>query len=322
MDVAGADDGDIVRNPQPRFQHGFDRARRHRVVIAEDAVGRRCQPQQLAHGLIARDILVLAAHHVFRHRCEPMPGKRAPVSPQPARARRNQRTSNMRYPAASLFDQMLGGHRADFLVLHPHEIRLEARRRAVDHHIRRLPIRQGPEKVSPAVGLRRRDDQAIHAPSQQKLHLALFYIRILIRVRDDDLVIQRLEFPGHSLGHFGEKRMHQVRDNQADHVGPARYQAARNPIWPVIQFPRALHHARSRLFADIAVAAQGLGDGHEGDPQVASDIDHSGAHMSVGRTPSSAPDPWSGSCRRIQRPTRASAAVQGDRPTISSVPAA
>jgi hypothetical protein len=39
--------------------------------------------------------------------------------------------------------------------------------------------------------------------------------------------------------------------------------------------------------------------------------------MNVGRTPSSAPDPRSGLAKPVKRrPTRASTAVQGDRPTL------
>ena len=74
MDVAGADNSDIVGNPQTRFQNGFYRPRRYRVVIAEHAIGRRIQLEQLAHRLITRAVTVLPTDDVFRRRFESMLG--------------------------------------------------------------------------------------------------------------------------------------------------------------------------------------------------------------------------------------------------------
>ncbi len=84
--------------------------------------------------------------------------------------------------------------------------------------------------------------------------------------------------------------MHQVRDHQADHVGAPRDQTAGNPVRPVVQLPCAFQDAGAGRCADVGVAAQSLGHGHQRDPQVPGYVYHSNAHalLIIAATPGGA----------------------------------
>ena len=162
---------------------------------------------------------MLAADHVLRQRRQSGFRQGAAVSFQAAASRLHSRPADVGDAAASLFNQVRGGQHADFFVLHSdHPIGVEARRHAVDQNVGNFAAAQGGEQPAPAVGLGGSDDQAVHIAGNQQLDLALFHLGIFVRVGDDDLVAERLELARYSLRHFGEKRMHQVRDHQADHI--------------------------------------------------------------------------------------------------------
>jgi len=162
MDISRSDNGDIFGNPQPRFQNRLDRSRRDRVVVAEHAVGRVAERQQLAHGDVTGNVVVLTADHIFRQGRKTRLGQGAPVSPQPSDSGLNGRTPNMGDPPAALFDQVPGGERSNLIALDPDEIRIEARRHAVDQNIRNFAAAQRRKQAAPSVRLGGRHDQAVY----------------------------------------------------------------------------------------------------------------------------------------------------------------
>src|ERR1035437_5896649 len=110
MHVARADDGDIFRHAQTGFEDRFHRARGHRIVIAEHAVGPGISLQQLAHGLITGAVAILAADDVFRADGHAAFGQRALIAFQPRRAGAVLRTPDVRYPLALLIDEIGRAH--------------------------------------------------------------------------------------------------------------------------------------------------------------------------------------------------------------------
>ena len=74
------------------------------------------------------------------------------------------------------------------------------------------------------------------------------------------------------FGELREEGMDEVGDDEADGVGASAGQAARHHVGLVVQLLHALQHALAGLFADVAVAAQHLGDGDGGDAEIARDV--------------------------------------------------
>ena len=279
MHVSRAYDGYILRHPKSRLQDRLDGSRRGGVVITEDTVGRRIQPQKLLHGLIASAVLTAAADHVFLPKRKPMTLERIAIAAQPPHAVGGVFAAQVRDAPASLLDQVLGGECSDFLVPRSHIVHLRARRHAIDQHIGNFAATQRLGRALAPVGLCRRDDQPVHAARHQQLDLPLLGLRVLIRVRYDDLIAERPQLARHARRHLGEERVHQIGDHEAHHVSAPRDQAARNPVRLVVQLARALDDFLARFFTDIAVASQRLGYGHQRHAQVVGDVLHSGRQI-------------------------------------------
>src|SRR5260370_11727126 len=75
--------------------------------------------------------------------------------------------------------------------------------------------------------------------------------------------------------------MHEIGDDQSDHVRAACNQAASDPVGPVIQLARAIYNAAPGLLADIAVAPQSLGNCHQRHTQILGDVFHSRTQTSL-----------------------------------------
>ena len=100
-------------------------------------------------------------------------------------------------------------------------------------------------------------------------------LRVLFGVRNDNLIAERPEFSANALGDLGEKRVHEIGNDQSHHVRSPRHQAASDPVGPVIQLARTIHYAAPGLFADIAMAPQRLRNSHQRHTQILGDVLHS-----------------------------------------------
>jgi hypothetical protein len=68
---------------------------------------------------------------------------------------------------------------------------------------------------------------AVYPACQQTVDFERFELRVLIRIRDNDVVAAGTQLARNALRDFGEKRMHQIGDDQPDQIRPARYHQAR-----------------------------------------------------------------------------------------------
>lgn len=160
---------------------------------------------------------------------------------------------------------------------HPRrKIRSEAGKLPVDENVWRLLFLDPEEHLN--VGLSRSDDQRVDAARKQLLDLLLLEFRIFFRGRNNQVVTLLAQHAGHAFGYFAEERMHQVRDDQANTVRPARDQRAGGEVGPIVHFLHAFEDAVPGFGTDIGVVAQHFGNCDNGDSQIVRDVLHAGGH--------------------------------------------
>ena len=172
----------------------------------------------------------------------------------------------------------VGRQLSDLLVVGQHAVALDGGMIvAVDHHQpdaasdrgaaagrccpRRSPTRGRCRR--PGAGAASRARRAPCAGSSLELHSSRPYPRAL---RD------RLE-PGDDLD---EERVHQIGDDDAERVGAAEREAARDGVGLVAELGDLGEHARARGMADVAAIVEDLGDGRDGHAELAGDPLHRG----------------------------------------------
>jgi hypothetical protein len=77
--------------------------------------------------------------------------------------------------------------------------------------------------------------------------------------------------------------MHQVRDDDAEGVGPPQGETARDGVGLVAEFFDLGEHAGAGLIADVLAIVEDLGDGRDGHAELAGDALHrrSGRHLEI-----------------------------------------
>ncbi len=73
--------------------------------------------------------------------------------------------------------------------------------------------------------------------------------------------------------------MDEVGNDEADGVGLAAGEAAGQHVGLIVQLLHALEHALACFFTDICVAPQHLGDGDDGDPEIARNVFQPDCHI-------------------------------------------
>ena len=73
--------------------------------------------------------------------------------------------------------------------------------------------------------------------------------------------------------------MDEVGNDEADGVGLSAGEAAGEHVGLIVQLLHALEHALAGLVTDVCIAAQHLGDGDYGDPEIARNVLQPDCHI-------------------------------------------
>jgi hypothetical protein len=147
-----------LRNPQAGLDYGLDGAGGDGVVIAENTIWARLDFQQFPHGVVSRILAVLSAGDVSGVRRETVTGECTPVSAEAAGAGSDRRAAKVGYAAASLRDEVFGGHGSEFFVPYSHVVSVGAGQHAVNQNIGHFIAVELLKKIEPAPSLSGRDN--------------------------------------------------------------------------------------------------------------------------------------------------------------------
>ncbi len=179
----------------------------------------------------------------------------------------------------AILDQVLGRNSSHHLVIHSDKVSGQAREPAVDQDVRYLLLLDAAETLHRP--LRRGDDQRVHPPGEQLLDLLPLEFGILFRGRDHQAVPLLAQYRREALGEFGKKGMDQVRNDEADAIGPAGHQRPGGEVGPVLQLLHPLEYLLAGLVADARGVAEYLRNGDDANANVPSDIFHGDRHNSL-----------------------------------------
>ena len=171
---------------------------------------------------------------------------------------------------------MLGRHAAHGFVVHPDEIRRQAGKTPVDQHVGPFAFLDAPERLHGP--LRGGDNQRVHTAGKHLVDLLPLQFRALFGRGNQQAVALDAQRAGKALGHFGEERMHQIGNHQADGERAAGNQGASRQVRLVVQLLHSLEHALPGFIADVLVIPEDLRDGHDGNAEIPGDVLHSDGH--------------------------------------------
>ena len=274
-DVAGADDGDVVRHAKAGIPDGLHRANRRGIVRGEHRVDARAQRQELPHRLIPVGLHEPAAGDPPRIGLDPGRPQRLAVRRLPAPRVHDRGTGDVRDGAPALSQQVRRGEAADQLVVGEHAMAGEPGVIvAIDHH-QRGPERGHRHEGVAVPGRRSRGDHnPVHLPRAEQIQLAPLLARVLAGAAQQQPVAacadDRVD-PGDDLH---EERVHQVRDDDAERVRAPQREAAGDRVGPVAELLDARHHPRAGRVADVGLAVDDLGDGRDRHAQIGGDPFH------------------------------------------------
>ena len=175
--------------------------------------------------------------------------------------------------------QMLGRQPPDLLIVGQHAVAAHVGVIvAVDHHDALAGRDHFPEQVRVARGVRRRQHQAVDLPLLQNLQLLALLVRVLAGAAQQQGVAALREDRFDGGDDLDEERMHQIGDDDAEGLRPAKGQAARDRVGAVAQLLHFLQDTRARDRPDVGLIVQDFGDGGDRDPELQGDPLHRKGH--------------------------------------------
>jgi hypothetical protein len=189
----------------------------------------------------------------------------------------DRRTADVRDGAAAEVQQVIGRQVADALVVCQHAVAFHARVIVpIDHHEGGPLLGQLLQQAGDPRAVRRREDDAVDLAAAQHLELRLLFLRVLAGAAQQQSISARA---GHRLDagdDLDEERVHQVGDDDAEGVGAAKAEAAGNRVTLVAEFFDLGEDAGAGGLADVGAIVEHLGDGGDGDTELAGDPLHGG----------------------------------------------
>jgi hypothetical protein len=183
LDIATADDRDIIRNFQPGIEDSFHRSESCWVVMTEHGIRKLLEAQELVHcvvsGFVTRIVTVRPIDHIFRRDHDAVVVECPAVPFQTPQGRADVRCSDVGNPPTTNLDQVLRRQIADVLVVHSNKICRQSRNLSVHQDIGRLLLLDQTKAVYNTLG--RGDKQAIGAMRQQLVNFLLLEFSILLR---------------------------------------------------------------------------------------------------------------------------------------------
>ena len=202
------------------------------------------------------------------------------VALHPGSCYADSRTAQMRNSTAPLLNQMSRGQLTDGMVVRTHEASLHPGNGAVNQDEWSFALHDVLERAGSR--LRRCQDQPVHLTGQERLGFILFQLRILFKIRDDDVIAVRPHRVSDCLGDLREKRVGKIRQQQSDGEGSPGYQAARDPVGLIIELLGSLQDTLPGSGADLALVAQDLGHRDHGNIQSPGNVLHGNGHRREG----------------------------------------
>ncbi len=181
---------------------------------------------------------------------------------------------------AALLDQVGRRQPSDFLVVgHDAVAAHDGVIVAIDHHQADAERLEPLQQVRVAGGIDRREDDAVDLALAQHVDLGALLDGILVRAAQQQSVAARAGDRLEAGDDLDEERVHQVRDDDAERVGAAQGEAARDGVGLVAELGDLGEDAGAGGVADVVAVVEDLGDGRDGHAELAGDPLHRGASM-------------------------------------------
>ena len=130
----------------------------------------------------------------------------------------------------------------------------------------------------------RRQDDAIDLAIEQHLQLRTLARRILADVAQQQPVAERMDVLLDRRHDLDEEGVHQVGDDDAERVGTAQRQAARDGVGTVAELLDLGEHALAHLVPDVAAIVEHLRDSRHRHSESGGDVSHGDSHRQTGRS--------------------------------------
>jgi hypothetical protein len=278
-DVARSHHRDVLRHAQPGLPDRLHRADRRRIVGGEYRVHARSERQQGRHGPVAVRFHEPAADHQLRAHFDPVRSEGLPVSALAPSGMDDTGAGDVRDLAASEREQVVGRQPPDLLVIGqdavaPHVGVIVA----VEHDERRAVRDELTQDVGVPGGAGRGNDDPVDLPLPEHREFGALLAHVLAGGAKQHAEAAGREHRLHAGNDLDEKRVHQVRDDDADRGRAAEREAAGDRVGAIAELLDLGEHARARLGADVVVVVDHLRDGRDGHAQLAGNPLHRRGH--------------------------------------------
>ena len=148
---------------------------------------------------------------------------------------------------------------------------------AIDHHHRGTEAGELSQQILVLGAVRGGEHDAVDLAAAQHLELGALFGGVLARAAQQQAVAADAGNRLDAGDDLDEKRVHQIGNDDADRVAAAEGQAARDGVALVADLLDLGEHAIARGVTDIPVIVQDLGDGHDGNAELAGNPPHRGS---------------------------------------------
>jgi len=173
-----------------------------------------------------------------------------------------ERNGNMRTACHMRNTPVTGSHQLDRCiigaasVIRYHPVGLQLIRHPVKKYDRQPLLMQPNEMIQVLRFRRQRNEQSIHRPPRQILHILHLTLIRLLALRNDHEIITIIGYRLDAAQHLGEKYIRHIAQYHPDTPAPLVLQTLRHEIRPVIMLGRIALNKHTRFGADLIAVLQ------------------------------------------------------------------